>query len=75
MIGRTYVLSGEPVTVRARFALPSRRNPLPVCPTWLWWHRSPKGAPRNVLVQHADGRLEVRPFRGLRRVRDEVIAP
>lgn len=28
--------------------------------------------PRNVLVRRRDGRLLVRPFRGLRRVRDFV---
>lgn len=68
MIGRTYLLAGQPVTVRAAFRLPSKANPLPPAPTWLWWHdpEPPKGAPRNVLIQHADGRLQVRPFRGLR---------
>jgi hypothetical protein len=66
MVGRTYLLCGEPVTVRAAFRLPSKANPLPPRPAWLHWHRSPAGAPRNVLIQHADGRLEVRPFRGLR---------
>lgn len=46
MIGRTYLLHGEPVIVLAR-----------------WLGRGP----RNVLVEYADGRRVVRPFRGLRR--------
>lgn len=67
MIGRTYLLRGKPVTVLIAFRLPSKANPLPPDPPGLLWHRPPKGAPRNVLIQYADGRLEVRPFRGLRR--------
>ena len=48
MIGRTYLLRGEPVVVLAR-----------------WLGRGP----RNVLVEYADGRRVVRPFRGLRVLR------
>jgi hypothetical protein len=56
MIGRTYRLHGTCVTVLARWDAKSRG-------TW------PSGrVPRNVLIQHADGRREVRPFRGLRRL-------
>ena len=47
MIGRTYLLRGEPVIVLVR------------------WNG--KG-PRNVLVEYADGRRVVRPFRGLRKI-------
>lgn len=73
MIGRTYLLRGEPVTVRAAFRLPSKANPPAPCPPWLRWLNSepPAGAPRNVLIQHATGELTVRPFRGLR-LRPEV---
>jgi hypothetical protein len=64
--GRFYRLAGERVAVLAAFTLPSKRNPLPDRPPWLIWHRPPKGAPRNVLIEHVDGQREVRPFRGLR---------
>lgn len=47
MIGKTYLLRGEPVVVLAR------------------WN-GPKGCPRNVLIEFADGSKSVRPFRGLR---------
>lgn len=46
MVGRTYLLRGEPVVVVARWA--------------------GNRCPRNVLIRYPDGRLSVRPFRGLR---------
>jgi acetyl esterase len=51
----------EAVT-RARF-YNERGSPVEVI-TW-WAGRGP----RNVLIRRADGRLVVRPFRGLRRLR------
>jgi hypothetical protein len=35
-----------------------------------WRKGAPRGVPRNVLVELPDGTLTVRPFRGLRRVKD-----
>lgn len=67
MIGRTYLLRGEPVTVTCAFALPSRARPAAPCPPWLHWVRQPPGAPRNVAIRLPDGTVTVRPFRGLRR--------
>jgi hypothetical protein len=32
--------------------------------------RGPGGGPRNVLIERADGSKAVRPFRGLRRLRE-----
>lgn len=62
-----YLERGRPVTVHARFRLPSKTNPPAPCPAWLRWTATPKSAPRNVLIEREDGRLVVRPFRGLRR--------
>lgn len=63
MIGRSYLLRGQLVTVLARWA-PRR----PCRAGSVTWHRPPKRtAPRNVLIESADGSLTVRPFRGLRR--------
>ncbi|MET8866496.1 hypothetical protein ABZW11_26460 [Nonomuraea sp. NPDC004580] len=67
MTGRTYLLRGEPVTVLHTFVLPSRARPLPPAPPWLHWVTPPPGAPRNAAVRLPDGRIVVRPFRGLRR--------
>lgn len=67
MTGRTYLLRGEHVELVCTFVLPSKRNPLPACPPWLHWATPPPGAPRNAAVRHPDGRVVVRPFRGLRR--------
>ena len=39
-----------------------RGSPVTVVCRW-----GPGGGPRNVLIRRADGRLVVRPFRGLRR--------
>lgn len=59
MIGRTYLLRGEPVVVIAK-----------------WLHvPGPRQAPRNVLIRHADGRMDVRPFRGLRRLPAATLPP
>jgi hypothetical protein len=67
MTGRTYLLCGEPVHLVCQFVLPSKRNPATPCPPWLHGAATPPGAPRNAAVQHADGTVTVRPFRGLRR--------
>jgi len=56
MIGHTYLLHGSRVTVLAPWNAAGRG-------TW----PSAK-VPRNVLIEYADGRREVRPFRGLRRL-------
>ncbi|MEV0826402.1 hypothetical protein [Nonomuraea rubra] len=69
MTGRWYLVHGEPVTVVCSFVLPSKVRPLSPVPAWLTWAVPPSGAPRNVAVRFADGRIVVRPFRGLRRVR------
>jgi acetyl esterase len=34
----------------------------------------PGGGPRNVLIRRADGQTVVRPFRGLRRPGDRIVA-
>jgi hypothetical protein len=56
MIGRAYLLHGSPVTVLVRWDARGKGT----------WPSS--RLPRNVLVQYPDGRREVRPFRGLRRL-------
>lgn len=64
--GSTYLERGEPVTVLAAWNgtrnpdLPRLRALLPLVAT------RPCG-PRNVLIRRADGNLEVRGFRGLRK--------
>ena len=64
MSDRRYLLAGEPVEVlirpyEKRADLPSNpRFPLP---------RLRPYSPRNVLIRRADGSLDVRPFRGLRK--------
>lgn len=68
MTTRTYLLRGEPVELVCKFVLPSRRNPLPAAPAWLTWATPPPGAPRNAAIRLPDGRVVVRPFRGLRRI-------
>ncbi|MGI5288058.1 hypothetical protein ACQEVF_32600 [Nonomuraea polychroma] len=67
MTGRRYLLGGEQVELICKFVLPSKRNPLPPVPAWLTWVTPPPGAPRNAAVCFLDGRIVVRPFRGLRR--------
>ena len=66
MIGRTYLLAGQPVTVIARWVTPVPSS------GGVTWHRPPKRtSPRNVLLEFADGRRTVRPFRGCRRITRE----
>ena len=61
MIGRTYLERGEPVVALTRWAAVQAKA------SSLIWHRPPRsGAPRNVLIERADGSRVVRPFRGLR---------
>lgn len=69
VIGRVYMLRGEPVIVLIRWKH--------VSPGECWrpdgnggfkWGRG-RHAPRNVLIERMDGSLIVRPFRGLRRLR------
>lgn len=62
MIGRTYLLRGERVTVLARW-----RNPTDAPPGEAVVHGRVSCTPRNVLLKLPDGRISVRPFRGLRR--------
>ena len=65
MIGSVYLERGQPVTVLARWHV---SRPAADSPRFTFtWHRPPRGAPRNVLIQRADGSQTVRPFRGLRR--------
>jgi hypothetical protein len=65
VIGRTYLERGQPVTVLVRWHV---SRPAADSPGFTFaWHRPPGGAPRNVLVERADGSRTVRPFRGLRR--------
>lgn len=78
-MGRTYVLRGEPVRVLARWGGGGARSrfasmPLPRGVTHHSYvygdprDRDPRrSVPRNVLIEYANGRREVRPFRGLRR--------
>jgi hypothetical protein len=63
MVGRRYLERGQPVTVLARWAhRPATED------AGIIWHRPPrKNAPRNVLIERADGTRTVRPFRGLRK--------
>lgn len=63
----TYLERGRPVRLIVKHRLPSKVNPPAPVPPWLLWHAAPPGAPRNALVQRADGTRVVRPFRGLRR--------
>jgi hypothetical protein len=69
MIGRTYLLHGQPVTVIARWVKPSPAS------GGVTWHRPPRrSAPRNVLVEYPCGHRTVRPFRGLRRMKEDLDA-
>lgn len=69
MTGRIYLLAGQRVELICTFVLPSKRHPLPPAPAWLTWAAQPPGAPRNAAIRYPSGRIVVRPFRGLRRVR------
>lgn len=70
MLGRAYLLHGQPVTVLARWRQPPHQPPAASQSVVLDLAPTP-GPPRNVLLRRADGSLLVRPFRGLRR-RPEV---
>jgi hypothetical protein len=65
--GRCYLLRGQVVTVLIQWATP---RPDPATAAALALVRTAATAPRNVLIRHPDGRIEVRPFRGLRRIPD-----
>jgi hypothetical protein len=54
VIGRCYLLAGEPVVVLTQWGLKSRGET--------------HGGPRNVRILFVDGSRTVRPFRGLRRL-------
>ena len=66
MIGRTYLERGQPVVVLKRWGAirPGASSP----PFALFERR--RDAPRNVLIERADGERVVRPFRGLRKAPD-----
>jgi hypothetical protein len=60
--GPSYMERGKPVAVLIRWE--ARR---PAAATVIWHRPLRRNAPRNVLIECADGSLVVRPFRGLRR--------
>lgn len=62
IVGNVYLLRGEPVMVTCQWQQQRNRVNLPNIKT------SPT-TPRNVLVKYEDGREQVRPFRGLRRIK------
>jgi hypothetical protein len=64
--GRRYLLRGQYVTVLTQWATPRPDPGGPVLPHV----RTSRTAPRNVMIRYPDGRREVRPFRGLRRIPD-----
>ena len=67
MIGRTYLERGQPVVVLKRWRHAVGRLHY----ASLQFARvEPSVAPRNVLIQRADGERVVRPFRGLRKIQD-----
>jgi hypothetical protein len=68
MIGRVCLERGLRVTVLVWWAASPARG---ATPAWLIWHRPPRPAPRNVLIERAGGWRVVRPFRGLRTSRQE----
>lgn len=62
LIGRCYLLNGEPVVVVTQWGLKSRGETY--------------GGPRNVRILFPDGTTTIRPFRGLRRLRlREALTP
>jgi hypothetical protein len=65
--GRTYLERGLPVVVLIGFG-PGGGDP--DATTRYFPGRRPKNGPRNVLITRADGTRTVRPFRGLRKVKD-----
>lgn len=54
IVGRTYLLAGEPVTILIQWGLKKDGYP-------------PNSCPKNVMIEFADGSRTIRPFRGLRR--------
>ncbi|TDC30075.1 hypothetical protein E1211_24830 [Micromonospora sp. 15K316] len=61
--GTTYLLGGEPVTALVAWRQQRVSERLDNGP-----HLTTKTTtPRNVLIRRADGSMDVRPFRGLRR--------
>jgi hypothetical protein len=64
--GSAYLLRGLRVVVLTAWC--GTRNPdLPRLQSAFPLVRTKPTAPRNVLIQRADGTVDVRPFRGLRR--------
>lgn len=61
--GRRYLLHGQTVTVLIQWTTP-RTDTAMALPLV----RTAATAPRNVLIRFPDGRTQVRPFRGLRRI-------
>ncbi len=65
--GSIYVLRGQPVTVLA--AWNGARNPqLPELQARYPLVHTGRTAPRNVMLRLPGGTVQVRPFRGLRRI-------
>jgi hypothetical protein len=64
---RRYLLRGEAVTVLIQWAAP---RPDPATAAALPLVRTAATSPRNVLIRYGDGRTQVRPLRGLRRIPD-----
>lgn len=65
--GSTYLLRGQPVVAITQWRQ-QRRTERPA--NFPLVETKPT-TPRNVLIEHADGRREVRPFRGLRKIQPE----
>lgn len=61
--GSTYLLRGQPVTATSAWNGRTRDLPASRFPHVITKQHSP----RNVQIEHADGRREIRPFRGLLR--------
>lgn len=65
--GTTYLLRGQPVQAVCAWRQQRKTERLDLGPLIQLGGTTP----RNVMVQHLDGRCEVRPFRGLRRAGGE----
>lgn len=61
IVGHVYLERGQPVTVLIQWS--AAGVPFPGVTTR-------PNAPRNVCIERADGSRVVRPFRGLRRIKD-----
>jgi hypothetical protein len=68
VIGRRYRLHTTTVTVLCAWNGRTTDLPVPLFPHI----RTRPHAPRNVLLQRADGTVTIRPFRGLVRLREEA---